>query len=218
MKRLFVLFALVFTLQGCIFVVGAAAGAAGAAAVYDHRSVEKIFQDQQTSHAVVNKINSIPGITDSSHIEVTCFNQVILLTGEASSPEIRDQADAMAHSVPNVQHVYNELTVKGPTSSLTRASDSWVTAKIKTRMLATKGLQSGTIKVVTENGTVYLMGVVSQKQANIAVSIARQISGVQRVVKIFQYSEKKPPVVPVEQPVTQSTAQPAEQPIIEKDN
>ena len=90
--------------------------------------------------------------------------------------------------MPDVTKVYNEIAVKGPTSSLSRASDSWITTKIKTQMLATKGLQSGSIKVVTENGAVYLMGMVSREQADTSVNIARQVTGVQKVVKIFQYT------------------------------
>ena len=79
------------------------------------------------------------------------------------------------------------FTIQGPTSSLTRTSDSWITAKVKSQMLANQDLKSGSIKVVTENGDVFLMGIVSRDQADIAVDIARQVSGVQKVVKIFQY-------------------------------
>jgi osmotically-inducible protein OsmY len=112
---------------------------------------------------------------------------VVLLTGEANTPEIRQQAEEAAHTVADITQVYNQLTIQGPSSSLSRTSDSWITTKIKTQMLATKGLQSGTIKVVTENGAVYLMGIVSRDQADTSVNIARQVSGVQKVVKIFQY-------------------------------
>jgi osmotically-inducible protein OsmY len=191
MRNIFLLFLIVFCLEGCFFAAGAAAGAAGVAVVYDHRKLEKIIQDQQIASAVANKITANPDLR-ASHIEVTCFNQIILLTGETTSEELRQQAGTLAQETPEVTRVYNQITVKGPTSSLTRASDSWITAKIKTQMLATEGLQSGTIKVVTENGTVYLMGIVTREQANIAVDIARQVSGVQRVVKIFQYATEKP--------------------------
>lgn len=189
MKKMFIIAAMLLSLQGCFFVAGAAAGAAGVAVVYDHRKLEKIMLDQHITNAINDKINAVPDLADGGHIEVTCFNQVVLLTGETTSAALRQQAETIAHSVPDVNRVYNQIAVKGPASSLTRASDSWITTKIKTQMLATKGLQSGTIKVVTENGSVYLMGIVSHDQADMSVDIARQVSGVQRVVKIFQYTD-----------------------------
>lgn len=187
MNKLIIIIAITLSLQGCIFVAGAAAGAAGVAVVYDHRKLEKILLDEKIAKNATNKLRMVTDIKENSHIEVTCFNQVILLTGEASSASVRQQVDDIVRSVPEVKRIYNQITVKGRASSLTQASDSWITAKIKTEMLATKGLQSGTIKVVTENGTVYLMGTVNRDQAETAVDIARQVQGVQRVMKIFQY-------------------------------
>jgi osmotically-inducible protein OsmY len=188
MKKLFTLIVLSLSLQGCIFVVGAAAGATAAAVVYDHRKLELIMQDQKINNDVINKINNSPDL-HVTHINSTTFNQVVLLTGEVPTSEARQQVEDLAKQVPNVLQVYNATTVQGPSSSLTRASDSWITTKIKTEMLATKGLESGTIKVITENGAVYLMGIVNHDQANAATDIARQVAGVQKVVKIFQYKD-----------------------------
>jgi osmotically-inducible protein OsmY len=188
MKKIIALITVTLSLQGCIFVVGAAAGAVAVSAVYDHRKVEQVTQDNNTNNKVIDKINAVPGLKENSHISVTTFNKVVLLTGEANTPEIRQQAEEAAHTVADITQVYNQLTIQGPSSSLSRTSDSWITTKIKTQMLATKGLQSGTIKVVTENGAVYLMGIVSRDQADTSVNIARQVSGVQKVVKIFQYT------------------------------
>jgi len=193
MKKILTLIMLAVSLEGCFFVVGAAAGAAGVAVVYDHRKVEKVIQDQRVAKNVSDKIAADADLRNQSHIEVTSFNQIVLLTGQTTTEEYKEQAGDLARTVPEVNRVYNEITIKGPTSSLTRASDSWITAKIKTEMLATEGLKSGTIKVVTENGAVYLMGIVTKDQAGMAVDIAREVSGVQRVVKIFQYTK---PVVP----------------------
>jgi len=174
-------------LSGCVFVAGAAAGAAGVAVVYDHRKFESILQDQQIANDISSRIASASALKSNAQISVTCFNQVVLLTGEVLSVPQRQQAGRIANSTQDVKKVYNQITVRGPTSSLTHASDTWITAKIKTQMLATKDLASGTIKVVTENGCVYLMGIVSKEQADMAVDIARRVSGVQKVVKIFTY-------------------------------
>lgn len=188
MNKLITIIAIALSLQGCIFVAGAAAGAAGVAVVYDHRKLEKVLLDEKIAKNASNKLRMDAEIKENSHIEVTCFNQVILLTGQASNTTIRQQAEDIIRTVPEVKRIYNQITIKGFASSLTQASDAWITAKIKTEMLATKGLKSGSIKVVTENGTVYLMGTVNRDQADIAVDIARQVRGVQRVMKIFQYN------------------------------
>lgn len=187
-NKILILLMVTLTLQGCIFVAGAAAGAAGVAVVYDHRKLNNIVEDGKTANAIVNQIKADPTLNDQTHVDVTCFNRVVLLTGEAPTADLRQKVENIAHSTPNVERVYNEITIQGPTSSLTRTSDSWITAKIKSQMLATADLKSGTIKVVTENGSVYLMGMVSHQQADMSVDIARQVSGVLRVVKIFQYT------------------------------
>jgi osmotically-inducible protein OsmY len=181
------IFFMTVLLQGCFFVAGAAAGAAAVAVVYDHRKLENILMDNNITHAAANKINANPDFKES-HIEIACFNQVVLLTGQTPTPELREEAENSVRSIPNVNRIYNQIIIKAPTSSITRASDSWITAKIKTQLLATKDMQSGTIKVVTENGTVYLMGIVNKEQADIAATIASQVTGVQRVIKIFQYN------------------------------
>jgi osmotically-inducible protein OsmY len=188
MKQIITIIALALSLQGCIFVVGAAAGAAGIAVVYDHRKLKQIADDQEIANSIFDKIRANSQLTNSlSHIAVTCFNRVVLLTGQTVTPALRKQAEEIAHNTHGVKRVYNEVSVKGPSSSLTRASDSWITTKIKTQMLATQDLKSGSIKVITENGTVYLLGIVTRDQAETAVDIARQVSGVQKVVKMLQY-------------------------------
>jgi osmotically-inducible protein OsmY len=185
-KQTLVVLSLALSLQGC-FVAGAAAGAAAIAVVYDHRNISNILRDTDIANRISAGINKVPALRKECHIEVTVFNRVVLLSGETPNPAYKQQAGEIARSIPEVTRVYNQLTVQGPTSSLIRTSDSWITAKIKTEMLADEDLKSGSIKVVTDNGVVYLMGIVKREQADIAVDIARQVSGVQKVVKIFQY-------------------------------
>lgn len=190
MRLIILLITSTLFLQGCIFVAGAAAGAAGIAAVYDHRTIEKVVQDQKTSNEIISKLNQVPNLSNNkANISVATFNQVVLLTGEASTPELKEEAGRIAGSTPCVVKVYNQIAVHAPSSGLSRTSDTWITTKIKSKMLATQDLKSGSIKVVTENGTVYLMGIVTHEQANMTVNIARDVSGVQRVVKVFQYKD-----------------------------
>lgn len=187
MKKLMTMISMLLSLQGCVFAVGAAAGAAAIAIVYDHRTIENSIQDTQIANTIIERIRVVPPLKNDSHIEVTVFNHVVLLTGETPNPEWKQQAETIAKSVPNVSRVYNQLTIEGPTSTLTRTSDSWITTKIKSQMLATDDLKSSSIKVITENGVVYLMGIVTKDQADISVDIARHVTGVQKVIKIFQY-------------------------------
>lgn len=174
------------SIQGCFF-AGAAAGAAAVVVVYDHRKLENILTDNQITHAAFQKINEDPNLK-GSHIEVSCFNRTVLLTGQTPTPELRQEAEDIVRSVPNVDRIFNQISIRAPTSNITHTSDSWITTKIKTELLATKGMKSGTIKVTTENGVVYLMGRVSREQADIAATIASRVTGVQQVIKIFQYT------------------------------
>ena len=187
MKRVLSLIIVALLLQGCIFVVGAAIGAAAATGVYDHRQMSYTLRDMKTANQIVKRIRANPDMRDNCHIEVTVFNGVVLLSGQTPTDEWRQQAGEIAKSADNVDKVYNQLTIEGPTSSLTRTSDSWITTKIRSLMLANQELKSSSIKVITENGTVYLMGIVTREQADMAVNIARQVAGVQKVLKIFQY-------------------------------
>lgn len=186
LKKIILLVFLSIPLQSCFFVAGAAVGAAAIAVVYDHRTIAKTIDDTRIANEIYNQMRVQPGLKNNSHVEVTVFNGVVLLTGETPSQKLKKKAEIIARETENVVKVYNQISVDGPTSTLTRTSDSWITAKIKAEMLATENLKSGSIKVVTENGTVYLMGTVDKTQADIAANLARQVSGVQRVVKIFK--------------------------------
>src|SRR3990167_2524178 len=187
MKRIIVLICMAFSLQSC-FVAGAAAGAAAIAMVYDHRSISNTIDDTKLANKIAAKIKADKKLWQESHIEVTIFNHVVLLTGQTPKPEWKQFAGEAAKSTPDIDKVYNQLSIEGPTSSLTRTSDSWITTKIRTLMLSNQDLKSSSIKVVTENGVVYLMGMVSETQADIAVDIARKADGVQRVIKVFIYT------------------------------
>jgi osmotically-inducible protein OsmY len=184
------LLSLTGALQGCLFAAGAAAGAVAIAVVYDHRTIEKTVEDNKIATKVSDKIKGVPALHDDSHINVNAFNGVVLLTGETPQTAWRQQAEDLARSVTGVTQVYNQISIEGPTSTFNRTGDTWITTKINSMMLAEKGLKSGSIKVITENGVVYLMGIVSHEQADLAVEIARQVSGVQKVVKVFQYNDK----------------------------
>ncbi|MBM7061604.1 BON domain-containing protein [Pseudomonas sp. UL073] len=124
----------------------------------------------------------------TSHIGVTSYNGVVLLAGQTPRAELKEKAEQAARSVQGVKKVHNELQVLQPTSALARSNDALMTTKIKTQMLADASVPSTRIKVVTENGIVYLLGLVNQKEAASATGVVQGVSGVQKIVKLFQYT------------------------------
>lgn len=122
-----------------------------------------------------------------SHIVVTSYNGVVLLTGQVAREADRTLAEQTVKQVSKVRSVENELQIAGPTSTIVRANDAWITAKIKTDMIMDKRIDSSKVKVVTENGVVYLMGLTTRSQANRVVDVVKQSHGVQKIVKVFEY-------------------------------
>jgi osmotically-inducible protein OsmY len=173
-------------LSGC-FVPFMAGAAIGGTIVYDRRDFQTLADDQQIFQQTNNKINADTELHNDAHILVTSFNRSVLIVGQAPTEALKARAQQLVASVPNIKRIYNEVSISGPTSPAVRSSDAWITTKVKSQMLVEAQLRSGQIKVVTEDSVVYLMGIVGREQADIAVDIARQVSGVQRVVKIFEY-------------------------------
>ena len=170
-------------LTSCIAIV-AAAGAAGLI-VYDRRSVFTMESDARIFHVIQKAIIPSPEFHDS-RIVIVSFNQVVLLAGQTPVASLRVVAERIAQQTPNVRHVYDEITVNSPISWSQQSKDTLITGEVRSHILTKKGLESGSIRIVTENGVVYLMGIVTVEQANSAVDVARQIKGVQKVVKVFQ--------------------------------
>jgi osmotically-inducible protein OsmY len=123
----------------------------------------------------------------NSRIVVSSFNRVVLLVGQTPTASLRVVAEKIAQNTPGVRRVYDEITVNNPLALSKRTKDSWITSQVRSKMLTKKGLESGSIRIVSENGVVYLMGIVSAEQAALSVDVARRINGVNKVVKIFQY-------------------------------
>jgi osmotically-inducible protein OsmY len=176
---------LVFSLSGCIGAIVAGSAATGIA-VYDGRGLVMLERDTRIFHLVHTAIVTNPQLR-GSHIDVSSFNQVVLLVGQTPVAAQRSLAEAIAKRTPNVRRVYNEITIGQPTELTLRANDSWISGEVRSQMLLRRGLESGSIHIVTENAVVYLQGRVSQEQANLAVDVARHVKGVRRVVKVFQY-------------------------------
>jgi osmotically-inducible protein OsmY len=174
-------------LQGCAAPLLVAGAAGGATIATDKRSTRSMVDDQVIETKTKDKIYADEGIAKKIHINVTSFNGVVLLTGETLSGSLRVRAINIARHIDKVRRVHNEIRVADLTSFSSRTNDSWITSKVKTQMFTAKGFKSSQVKVVTEAGTVYIMGLVTKKSGNRAAEIARNVSGVKRVVKLFEY-------------------------------
>lgn len=125
----------------------------------------------------------------TSHIVVTSYNGVVLLAGQTPRSDLKAMAEQAARKVQGVSKLHNELQVLQPTSVLARSNDSLLTAKIKAQMVADASVPGSRIKVITENGIVYLLGIVSRQEANQATRLVQGVSGVQKIVRLFQYTD-----------------------------
>lgn len=171
-------------LSGCVAAV--VAGAAAGLIVYDRRSVTTLEADARIFHIVHTNLVRDRRLANS-RILVTSFNRVVLLVGQTPAASLKVLAEKVAQQTPGVVRVYNEISINYPIPLSQRTTDSWITSQVRSRMLTTKGLESGSIRIITENAVVYLMGIATHEQANIAVNVARQVNGVNKVVKVFQY-------------------------------
>lgn len=134
----------------------------------------------------LNLVRTEASLADA-RLVVVSWNGQLLLAGQVASSEARDKAQAIAARTRHVLHVHNELQVGKPISLLARASDGWITTRVKARLLFGPDVPGRRVKVVTENGVVYLMGLLTREESELAVTAARGVYGVQKIVKIFEY-------------------------------
>ncbi|HEV8645146.1 MAG TPA: BON domain-containing protein [Burkholderiales bacterium] len=180
-----VILALFPFLQSCApLLIGAGVGA-GVMMADDRRTSATVLEDQTIELKVRNRINE--KYEDQLHVNVTSFNRFVLLTGEAPTEEIKQDLIIVALEVQNVRNVQNEIIVAGNSSLTSRSSDALLTSRIKARLTQNKDVSANHVKVVTENGTAFLMGLVTRAEAESAAQTAATTSGAQRVVKVFEY-------------------------------
>lgn len=188
--KLLSIIGVLIALTGCIPALIATVGAtAGGAIIYDKRSTEVMLNDVDTTNKALAILNSDPELRGRARIDVSTFNHIVLLVGQAQTEEIKRRAYEDVSDVSNVKRIYNQIEIRENLTFRDQSEDSWITSKVKTAMLTTKGLSSSQIKVITENKVVYLMGMVSPNQAELATQAARQIGGVRKVVQVFEYEK-----------------------------
>lgn len=189
-------------IAGCVapLLIGGAAGGVGIA--HDRRSTGTIVDDQTIEWRADTEINKDPELAnpERTHINVTSYNNVVLLSGEVPTPALRQRVVEIVRYIPQVKLVNNELLVAPPSSLKDRALDAALTTQVKTALLqiSIPDFDPTRVKVVTERGTVYLFGLVRPAEADATVAVVKQIDGVKQVVKLFEYTDNtQSPQVPV---------------------
>ncbi len=184
-KKLIIMLPLIF-LSGCVAAAFVAGTSAGGLIVSDQRDWKTRSEDSYIEHRLDLNIIQDPQFK-GSNLDLSSFDCVVLLVGQTQVASLKVLAEKIAQSTPNVKKVYNEITI-GPNISFGQKSeDVYLTSAVKSALLVKSGLRSGSIKVLTENSVVYLMGLVSKDQAALAVDAARRVNGVHSVVKVFEY-------------------------------
>lgn len=171
------------TLSACApIILGGAA--VGAMVAVDRRTSGAQVEDEAIELRGASRLRDAFG--DRAHINITSYNRQVLLTGEVANEQAKQQAEQVVSRVENVKGIVNELAVMPPTSLMQRSSDTLVTGKVKASIVDDSSLSVSAFKVVTERGTVYLMGRVTQREADRVTQLARHVDGVQRVVRVFE--------------------------------
>lgn len=179
------LLAITAALQGCaeaLIVGGVTLGVVMAA---DRRQSEVMFNDQGIEFTAGSRISE--ALNGEGHVNVTSYNYTVLLTGEVPTAQAKADAEKAASGVPSVRTVVNELQIAGTSSAASRSNDAYVTSKVKSSFLGNGKFKPTDVKVVTEAGVVYLLGLVTHDEADAATEVARGTGGVQKVVRVFEY-------------------------------
>ncbi|TBR13536.1 MAG: BON domain-containing protein [Rugosibacter sp.] len=170
-------------ISGCFGVAAVGVGA-GALMLSDRRASESYVTDEGIELRANNRLGENYG--SNVHVNVTSYNRMVLLTGEVPSAEIKASVEKLISGVPNVKSISNELAIAGPSSLGGRSNDTYLTSKVKARFVDAKQFSAHHVKVVTEAGVVFLLGLVTQTEADAAADIARTTGGVQKVVRVFE--------------------------------
>ncbi|MBS0285743.1 MAG: BON domain-containing protein [Proteobacteria bacterium] len=174
-------------LSGCAAVVVGGAAAGAVVAGHDRRTTGTMVEDKSIQLKAMQAINEAAGDDPNVHVAPVSYNNRVLLIGQAPSRQMRSDIVQNVKNIEKVKQVHNEILLTGPSTMLQRSTDSWITTRIKSEMAVTKDFNFTRVKVTTENGIVYLMGIVRPQEEQIAVDIARHVKGVKKVVKIFEY-------------------------------
>lgn len=187
--HVFLLLLTLTLLSGCAAVAVGTAATTGVAIAHDRRSTGTVIDDQTIELKALKTLYGNEIIRNNTHVNATCYNGILLLTGEAPTEELRNTIVNQLRQIPKVRKINNEIQLAAPSSLISRSSDSLVTSKAKIALFKLNhitGFDPTRVKVVSENGVVYLLGLLKQHEVGPVVETIRRVGGVQRVVKLFE--------------------------------
>lgn len=176
------------TLQGCVVAVGAA-GAVAAKVANDRRTVGTQLDDQNADSAVAFQWSKSDALKEQANLQVDVYNGVALLTGQAPNQALIDEAVERAQNVDYLKKIHNQVRVASPIGAGTQANDIWLASKVRTKLVADERVPALQVRVVVQDSEVFLMGRLSSLEATAAVDIARNVTGVARVVRAFEINQ-----------------------------
>ena len=177
-------------LQGCVGVLLAGGATTGVVVAKDRRTVTAQVDDQKIELNARHDLSERTDISRISHISINSNNGIVLLVGQTPHQKYSDEVRAMVERQEGVRKIYNEIKIEEPIGYDIRSNDSWITSKVRTMLIAEKHFDSSHVKVVTEDSQVFLMGLVTHDEGELAVEIARNVSGVEKVIRVFEYVRK----------------------------
>lgn len=187
--RLFIAGFILTTLSGCVTAVLAGVAIATVDILHDRRTVGEYVDDGSIELSAKNYLLSRKEVRETAHVKPDSWNGILLLSGEIDNEQTKQEIVTHMNTIQGVRQVVDETTITGKTALLTRTNDTWITSKVKSRLLIKTGLDSNRVKVITTRGTVYLMGIVTREEADTATELTRAVRGVARVVKVFEYTD-----------------------------
>ncbi|WP_386690056.1 division/outer membrane stress-associated lipid-binding lipoprotein [Lonepinella sp. MS14437] len=186
LKNLAMILTATFILQGCV-ALGLGGAAVATKVGTDPRTIGSQVDDETLELKVYDAITKDEQIKAEGRVVVVSYSGRVLLLGQVPDESLKEVATGLAKGVENIGDVYNEMRVGSPISLTQKTQDSWITTKIKSDMLLNSAVKTTDIKVITENKEVFLLGNVTQDQGTAAAEVARKVSGVEKVVKVFKY-------------------------------
>lgn len=151
-----------------------------------------VIDDEVIESMVARRIDAADERLSRSHINVDSYDGIVLLTGQVENEEMRQLAEDAVTDVKRIRRVHNELGIGGPISLVARTNDNWLETKVRSRLIANPDVAASRIKVVAEDGVVFLIGIVSREQADATVAVTKNVFGVQKIVKVFDYLGETP--------------------------
>lgn len=184
--KLGVILLILSVLQGCA-AVAVVAITTGASMTADRRSMGNQIDDQTIEAEAYNEIRKNKSLNDNTNLHIVSVNGSVLIIGQAPNTYLRDQAIKIVNNIKGVVRIHNQIRLGNLISITTQTNDVWLTSKVKSALFSSDKVNGDAIKVITENAEVFLMGLVTKKEADTAINITRNISGVNRVFKAFEY-------------------------------